>query len=74
MPPNSPEYKDVVMQEDDEASDSDTDELVQLDRELALDNERPRLTLLEQLDMIQWDVYNSEDTRYDSDDNRDQYI
>lgn len=63
MPPNSPKDKDAVMQE----NDASADELVQLDREFALDSERPKLTLLEQLDMIQWDLY-------DSDDNSDPYI
>ncbi|KAJ7854783.1 hypothetical protein B0H13DRAFT_2254728 [Mycena leptocephala] len=42
------------------------EELEKLDRELTLDNERPKLTLLEQLerldDMIRWDVDYSADT------------
>lgn len=53
----------AAMYDDVSSYNSDVEELEQLDKELALDNERPKLTLLEQLDdMMRWGVDYSDDT------------
>ncbi|KAJ7827098.1 hypothetical protein B0H13DRAFT_1736282 [Mycena leptocephala] len=72
MPPDQEDNPDtsgdVVMQGRDDAAlcQDAVEELEKLDRELTLDDERPKLTLLEQLerldDMIRWDVDYSADT------------
>ncbi|KAJ6631799.1 hypothetical protein B0H10DRAFT_1770811, partial [Mycena sp. CBHHK59/15] len=54
MPPDSPGNSealwDAPMQDDPLSDDADVKELEQMDRELALDNEHPKFTLLEKLD------------------------
>ncbi|KAJ7624216.1 hypothetical protein DFH06DRAFT_1087495 [Mycena polygramma] len=63
MPPGWDTSQDVIMDETPTLDEEDHEELERLNRELEMDNERPKLTLLEQLDdMIRWEVDYSDDS------------
>ncbi|KAJ7684985.1 hypothetical protein DFH06DRAFT_1313354 [Mycena polygramma] len=60
--PETSQDEDVLMQEDSTSDEEDREELERLNRELEMDSERPKLSLLERLDdMVRWDVDYSDD-------------